>query len=35
MLEHVKYVNLDDPAVLKAIEVLDKGEAYPKAPDNN
>ena len=29
MLEHVKYVNLDDPTVLKAVEVLEKGEAFP------
>jgi carboxyl-terminal processing protease len=32
MLEHVKFINLDDPTVLKAIEVLERGEAYPKAP---
>ena len=30
MLEHVKYVNLKDPTVQKAIEVLEKGEAFPK-----
>ena len=29
MLEHVKYVNLEDPTVQKAIEVLEKGEAFP------
>lgn len=29
MLEHVKYVNLKDPTVLKAVEVLEKGEAHP------
>lgn len=29
MLEHVKFVNLEDPTVLKAIEVLENGEAYP------
>ena len=29
MLEHVKYVNQDDPTVLKAIEVLEKGDAFP------
>ena len=28
-LEHVKYINLEDPTVLKAIEVLEKGEAFP------
>ena len=30
MLEHVKYINLDDPTVQKAIEVLEKGEAFPQ-----
>ena len=30
MLEHVKYINLKDPTVQKAIEVLEKGEAFPK-----
>ena len=29
MLEHVKFVNQDDPTVQKAIEVLEKGEAFP------
>jgi hypothetical protein len=29
MLEHVRYVNRDDPTVLKAVEVLEKGEAFP------
>ena len=29
MLEHVRYVNQDDPTVLKAVEVLEKGEAFP------
>lgn len=29
MLEHVRYINLDDPTVLKAIEVLENGEAFP------
>ena len=29
MLEHVKYINQDDPTVLKAVEVLEKGEAFP------
>lgn len=29
MLEHVKYINLEDPTVQKAIEVLEKGEAFP------
>ena len=29
MLEHVKYINQDDPTVLKAVEVLEKGQAFP------
>ena len=29
MLEHIKYINLEDPTVLKAIEVLEKGESFP------
>ncbi len=29
MLEHVKYINLDDPTVQKAIEVLEEGKAFP------
>lgn len=29
MLEHVKYINLKDPTVQKAIEVLEKGNAFP------
>ena len=29
MLEHVKYINQDDPTVLKAVEVLEKGKAFP------
>lgn len=32
MEEYVKYLNESDPTVLKAIEVLEKGEAFPKAP---
>ena len=30
MLEHVKYINLDDPTVLKAVEVLENGKAFPE-----
>ena len=30
MLEHVKYINTFDTTVLKAIEVLEKGESFPK-----
>ena len=33
MLEHVKYINLEDPTVQKAIEVLEKGEAFPKTEE--
>lgn len=29
MLEHVKFVNLEDPTVQKAVEVLEKGESFP------
>ncbi len=31
MLEYVKYINLEDPAVLKAIEVLENNESFPQA----
>ncbi|MBQ7553418.1 MAG: S41 family peptidase [Bacteroidaceae bacterium] len=31
---YIEYWNLDDNTVLKAIEVLEKGEAFPKAIDN-
>lgn len=30
MLEHTKYINLDDPTVLKAVEVLESGKAFPQ-----
>ena len=30
---HIQYWNSDDNTVLKAIEVLEKGEAFPKAPE--
>ena len=29
MQEYVKYLNLTDPVVLKAVEVLEKGESRP------
>lgn len=29
MCEHVKYINLEDSTVLKAVEVLERGEAFP------
>ena len=35
MLEHVKYINTFDPTVIKAVEVLEKGEAFPKKPAKN
>jgi len=31
---YIEYWNLDDNTVLKAVEVLEKGEAFPKAIDN-
>ena len=33
MLEHVKYINTFDPTVLKAVEVLEDGKAYPTPPE--
>lgn len=35
MLEHVKYANLDDPTVLKAVEVLESGKAWPDTEGKN
>lgn len=32
MLEHVRYINTFDPVVVKAVEVLEGGTAFPKAP---
>jgi hypothetical protein len=29
MEEYVKFLNLTDPTVLKAVEILDKGESRP------
>lgn len=31
-LEYVQYLNQDDPVVLKALDVIGKSEAFPKAP---
>lgn len=31
MLEHVRYINTFDPTVIKAVEILEKGESFPKA----
>ncbi|MBQ8361373.1 MAG: S41 family peptidase [Bacteroidaceae bacterium] len=33
MEEYIKYLNKTDPAVQRAVEVLEKGESYPKAPE--
>lgn len=33
MEEYVKFLNLTDPAVLKAVEILDKGESRPQNQD--
>lgn len=30
MLEHIKYVNLTDETVLKAVEILEQGKSFPK-----
>ena len=35
MEEYVKYLNLSDPVVLKAVEVLDKGESRPQNGSNS
>lgn len=32
---YTEYMNLSDNTVLKAIEVLEKGESFPKAPEEN
>ena len=32
---YTEYMNLSDNTVLKAIEVLEKGESFPKAPGEN
>lgn len=31
-LEYVQYLNQDDPVVLKAMDIINKSEAFPKAP---
>jgi carboxyl-terminal processing protease len=33
MLEHVRYINTFDTTVLKAVEVLESGNAFPKLTD--
>lgn len=32
--EYIRYINQSDATVLKALEILEKGEAFPKAPGN-
>lgn len=34
MEEYVKYLNLSDPVVLKAVEILDRGESKPTVKVN-
>lgn len=34
MEEYVKFLNQSDNTVLKALEVLEKGESFPKVPEN-
>ena len=31
--DYIEYLNETDPTVLKAVDVLEKGEAFPKAPE--
>ena len=31
--EYIRYINQSDTTVLKALEILEKGEAFPKAPE--
>ena len=33
MEEYIKYINQSDPTVNKGLEILQKGEAFPKAPE--
>ncbi|MBQ2787928.1 MAG: peptidase S41, partial [Bacteroidaceae bacterium] len=33
MLQHVRYLNTFDSTVLKAIEVLERGKAFPRISD--
>ena len=33
MQEYVKYMNLSDPTVLRAVEVLEAGKAFPQVPE--
>ena len=34
MEEYLKYLNATDPAVLRAIEVLERGESVPKVVES-
>ena len=33
--EYIRYINQSDATVLKALEILEKGEAFPKAPETD
>lgn len=33
--QYIRYINQSDPAVSKALEILQKGEAFPKAPEKS
>ena len=33
MEAYVEYLNESDKTVLKAVEILEKGESFPQAPD--
>ena len=33
--EYIRYINQSDTTVLKALEILEKGEAFPKAPETD
>jgi carboxyl-terminal processing protease len=35
MEDYLKYLNQQDPTVLKALEVLEKEQSFPKAPEQN
>ena len=35
MEDYLKYLNHQDPTVLKALEVLEKEQSFPKAPEQN
>ena len=35
MREHVKFVNREDSTVLKAVDILEQGKAFPKIEKND